>query len=90
MKKKTKIKERINEMDKIYNNLSIENLTKTDWFNQLNYRQKEEIRLGLESNLDVSIFANPEYNGGQMREIRLGLKANIDVYQYANLKFKED
>lgn len=63
MKKKTKIKERINEMDKIYNNLSIENLTKTDWFNQLNYRQKEEIRLGLESNLDVSIFANPEYNG---------------------------
>ena len=27
-------------MNKIYNNLSIENLTKTDWFNQFNYWQK--------------------------------------------------
>ena len=27
-------------MNKIYNNLNIENLTKTDWFNQFNYWQK--------------------------------------------------
>ena len=62
MKKKTKNKERINKMNKIYNNLSIENLTKTEWFNQFDYRQKEEIRLGLESNLDISIYAKPEFD----------------------------
>ena len=62
MKKKTQNKERINKMNKIYNNLSIENLTKTEWFNQFDYRQKEEIRLGLESNLDISIYAKPEFD----------------------------
>ena len=42
---------------KIHNNLSIENLTKTEWFNQFNEEQKEQIKLGLEKNLDVSIYA---------------------------------
>ena len=30
-------------MNKIYNNLSIENLTKTEWFNQFNRNQQKEI-----------------------------------------------
>jgi len=30
-------------MNKIYNNLNIENLTKTKWFNQFNRNQKNEI-----------------------------------------------
>ena len=35
-------------MNKIYNNLNIENLTKTDWFNQFDKKQQEEITKGLE------------------------------------------
>ena len=30
-------------MEKIYNNLSIENLKKTEWFNQFNENQKHRI-----------------------------------------------
>ena len=48
--------------NKIYNNLSIENLTKTEWFNQFDELQQRQIRKGLEDNLNVSIYANPEFN----------------------------
>ena len=44
-------------MNKIYNNLNIENLIKTKWFNQFDEYQRNEIRWGLEDNLDVSIYA---------------------------------
>ena len=47
---------------KIYNNLSIDNLTKTEWFNQFDEFQQKQIRTGLEDNLNVSIYANPEFN----------------------------
>ena len=49
-------------MNKIHNNLNIENLIKTEWFNQFNKEQQEEILTGLEANIDVSMYANPEYN----------------------------
>ena len=51
-------------MEKIYNNLSIENLMKTEWFNQFDRNQIIEIRWGLSENLDVSIYAKPEFDGG--------------------------
>ena len=70
-------------MNKIYNNLNIENLTKTDWFNQFNYWQKTVIISGLKNNLDVSIYAKIEFNNEQMEQIRLGLKDNLDVSVYA-------
>lgn len=38
-----------------------------------NDAQIGEILLGLEKNLDVTIYAKPDYNCAQMREIRLGL-----------------
>ena len=60
-------------MNKIYNNLTIDNLVETDWFNQFNYYQKQEILKGLEANLDVSQYAKPEYSYKQMEEIRLKL-----------------
>ena len=47
-------------MDKIYNNLTIENLTKTEWFNQFDKAQQKHILYGIEKNLDVSLYANPE------------------------------
>ena len=45
-----------NKMKKIYNNLSIENLTKTEWFNWFNEYEQQEIIKGLEKNLDVSWY----------------------------------
>ena len=74
-------------MKKIYNNLNIENLIKTDWFKQFDKFQQREIYKGLEANLNVSIYANPKYNNSQMREIRLGLESNLDVSLYANPEF---
>ena len=76
-------------MNKIYNNLNINNLIKTDWFNQFNFLQKKEIKQGLRDNLNVSIYAKTEYKWEQMSQIRLGLKDNLDVSFYANSKFED-
>ena len=70
-------------MNKIYNNLTVDNLTKTEWFNQFDKVQLEEILEGLQANLDVSIYANKEFTSLQMFEIRLGLVDNLDVSLYA-------
>ena len=70
-------------MNKIYNNLSIDNLIKTDWFNQFNEFQKNQINWSLEDNLDVSFYINPKFDSVQMNEIRLGLLDNLNVSIYA-------
>ena len=49
-------------MNKIYNNLSIENLINTEWFNQFNKYQQEQIRLGLKDNLNVLLYAKKEFD----------------------------
>ena len=74
-------------MNKIYNNLNIENLVKTDWINQFDVAQKYVIKEGLKKNLDVSKYAKPEFNASQMNQIRLGLVDNLDVSLYANPKY---
>ena len=56
-------------MNKIYNNLTINNLIKTDWFNQFDYYQKEQIKSGIEVNVDVSIYAKKEFDYLQMEQI---------------------
>ena len=89
------------KMEKIYNNLNIENLIKTEafkkltveqkkelltksqWFNQFNEYQQEEILEGLEKNLDVSIYTKSEYHWRQMEQIRWGLEKSLDVSIYA-------
>ena len=63
-------------MNKIYNNLTINNLIKTDWFNQFDYYQKEQIKSGIEVNVDVSIYAKSEFDWKQMRKTR------EDLYYY--------
>ena len=70
-------------MTKEHNNLNIENLVKTEWFNQFDESQKNEILDGIESNVDVLIYAKPEFYWEQMEQIRLGLEDNIDVLVYA-------
>ena len=69
--------------NKIYNNLNIENLKKTEWFNQFHPNEQKQILLGLEDNLDGSIYAKTEYNNLNMRQIRLVLLHNLNVSWYA-------
>ena len=79
--------EGIFQMNKIYNNLNIDNLMKTEEFKDFNREQKEEIRTGLLNGLDVSIYAKKEFDEYQMREIRYGLEDNLDVSVYAKSEF---
>jgi len=44
---------------------------------------QNEILQGLEKNLDVSIYAKPEFNAQQMCQIKQGLKKGLDVSIYA-------
>ena len=74
-------------MNKQYNNLDIKNLVKTEWFNQFNELQQEQIKLGLEKQLDVSIYAKEYFDWVQMREIREGLHDNLDVSIYAKPEY---
>ena len=76
-------------MKKIYNNLNIKNLTKTDWFNQFDKEQKEQIILGLNNNVDVFIYAKPDFKWDQMLQIRRGLEDNLNISLYANLDYNE-
>ena len=62
-------------------------LKNSQWFNQFNENQKEEIFEGLEDNLDISNYANPEFDLYQMEQIKEGLKANLDVLIYAKTEF---
>ncbi len=46
--------------------------------------QHQEILLGKEEGLDVSLYSNPEFNWLQMEQIRMGIKDKIDVSIYAD------
>ena len=76
-------------MNKIYNNLTIENLIKTDWINQFDELQQKQIRIGLFYDLNVSKYANPKFNEYQMEEIRRGLEDDLDVSLYAKPDFSD-
>lgn len=49
-----------------------------------------QIRLGFESNLNVSIYAKPVYVSKQMNEIRLGLSEGLNVSVYAKSEIPWD
>ena len=40
--------------------------------------QYQEILLGKEEGLDISLYSNPEFNWLQMEQIRMGIKDKID------------
>lgn len=46
--------------------------------------QMEEIRRGLESKVDVGIYADVKYDGAQMCEIREGLESGVDTTIYSD------
>ena len=49
--------------------------------------QHQEILLGKEEGLDVSLYSNPELNWLQMEQIRMGIKDKVDVSKYADPSF---
>ena len=57
----------------------------------LNTYQLNEIHLGVEAGVDVSIYAKPEFDEHQMKEISLGLVTGVDVNEYTdhNLSYKK-
>ncbi|MCI9072297.1 MAG: DUF342 domain-containing protein [Lachnospiraceae bacterium] len=52
--------------------------------------QNQEIKLGTEQGLDVSVYSNPEFNWLQMEQIRMGLKDKVNVSLYANPAYSYD
>ena len=71
----------------MYNNLSKENLMKTDWFKQFDEEQQREIKIGLNEDLDVSWYAKKEFSEGDMYLVRIGLEDDLDVSWYATEKY---
>ena len=67
-------------------------LEEIDKYRQLGFRgnKLQQIKMGLEEGLDVSIYAKPEYNEWQMEQIRLGLKDHIDVGVYSFITIPAD
>ena len=66
-------------MDKIYNNLNIENLIKTEAIKKFTLKQKEEL-------LTNSQWFN-QFDETQQILIMSGIKKNLDVSWYADSKF---
>ena len=58
-------------MNKEYNNLTIDNLMRTEWINQFDEYQKRKIKQGIRNKLDISWYAKKEFNWLQMEQIRL-------------------
>lgn len=54
------------------------------------YHQMEQIRWGLEDDLDVGYYAKEEFSSFQMNEIRIGLIEGLNVSKYCNPKLTED
>ena len=77
-------------MNKEYNNLTIDNLMRTDWINQFDEYQIRKITQGIRNQLDISWYAKKEFNWLQMEQIRLGLLYDLDVSVYAKKEFPSD
>ena len=74
-------------MKKECRNLTVDNLIKTEWFNQFDKQQKKLIIEGIQENLDVFLYAKTKYSWGQMAHLKAGLKKNLDISIYANPDF---
>ena len=74
-------------MKKECRNLTVDNLIKTEWFNQFDKQQKKLIIEGLQENLNVLLYAKTKYSWNQMAHLKAGLKKNLDISIYANPDF---
>ena len=62
-------------------------LQNSQWFNQFDEFQQEEISRGIKNNLNISIYAKREFNAAQMREIIEGLERNLNISIYAKPEY---
>lgn len=53
------------------------------------WSQLDEIKLGIDHGVDVSLYDDPALLFRQMREIRIGLEQGVDVTGYANKFYKD-
>jgi hypothetical protein len=77
---------------KLTNNLSFEStLQMYESFYNYEYSdfQKKQLEFGYEDNLDISKYANPEFNYLQMNFIRNGLVRKLDVDKYSFVEYNE-
>lgn len=69
---------------KLMNNMSIDALIRMYEQQDFDDFQLNEIRVGLEQGVNVSVYENHQYHWGQMQMIRKGLERNLDISKYAD------
>lgn len=69
---------------KLMNNVSIDALAHMYEQQDFDDFQLNEIRLGLERGVNVSIYADRIYHWGQMQMIRKGLERHLDISKYSD------
>lgn len=69
---------------KLMNNISVDALMRMYEQQDFDEMQLNEISIGLERNVNVSIYADRAYHWGQMQMIRCGLERNLDISKYAD------
>ena len=52
--------------------------------------QMEQIRLGIDSGINVAIYTDPTFSHSQMKQIRLGILEGVDAERYANTSISAD
>lgn len=52
--------------------------------------QLTQIKAGIDSDADISIYADSWVKAGEMYQIRLGLEAGLDVTSYINKRLNEN
>lgn len=71
---------------KLKNNVTFESFTQA-YKDQYNHEQLYWLRRGYEDNLDISLYANSDFNSMQMHAIMCGLAHSVDVSKYAFIKY---
>ena len=69
---------------KLMNNMSIDALMHIYEQQDFTNYQLNEIKRGLKSGVNVSLYADRVYHWGQMQMIRNGLERNLDVSKHAD------
>lgn len=73
-------------MKKVFRNFSLDDFDLTPFTPE----EIDEIRKGIESGVDVSLYVDEMFNAEEMHWIRLGLEADINAAFYATSGFDAD
>ena len=71
----------IDDLQEIINNL---------FLCKFNLQQMHQMELGINADVDISMYAKLQFNAKQMEQIREGLEEGIDVSKYTNNYFNAD